>query len=435
MTQKFARSLQASQFWGLGASPQWGLGRSPKVLALHTFVLSFLAFCMYGGDMKIDTACIHGASNKHNQVGAINVPIFQTTPYKHQRIGDITEYGYSRQHNPTREAAEEIVATLEGGCGALAFTSGMAAMATVAQLFDNGDHIIATDDLYGGTINLFKNYTTKKNGIEIDYVNTSNIDDIAAKIKPTTKAIYIETPTNPMMQVTDIAAVADITPNGAWLIVDNTFLTPYFQRPLALGADIVLHSGTKYLAGHNDTLCGFLVTKNSDLLEQLSTTRKTFGSPLAPMDSFLLIRGIKTLAVRMERAQQNAIELARWLYAHPKVRDIHYVGLPTHPSYEITKKQATGFGAMISFHVDTKQTAHKLLLGIKIITFAESLGGTESLLTYPILNTHSEVPQELRSARGINEKLLRLSVGIENIEDLKADLQQALGHASTAEMW
>ncbi|MCL1995993.1 MAG: PLP-dependent aspartate aminotransferase family protein [Defluviitaleaceae bacterium] len=376
--------------------------------------------------MNIDTACVHGFKDKFNQVGSINVPIFQTVPYKHKQIGDLTEYGYTRLHNPTREAAETLVATLENAVGSLAFTSGMAAATTLFQLFDSKDHIISTEDLYGGTITLLNKYTVEKNGVEIDFVNTGNISDIKAKIKPNTKAVFIETPTNPMMHVTDIAAVKAIMPKGALLIVDNTFLTPYFLQPLGLGADIVLHSGTKYLAGHNDTLCGFLVFKDTDLLDTIKLIRTTFGAPLAPMDSFLLIRGVKTLALRMERAQQNAMELAQWMTTHPKIKNVYYTGLPNHPGYDIMKKQASGFGAMISFEVDTAETAHKVLLGAKIITFAESLGGTETLLTYPMENTHGEVPEEERLARGINDRLLRLSVGIENIADLKSDLEQAL---------
>ena len=374
--------------------------------------------------MKFDTTCVHGFKNKFNSVGSINVPIFQTAPYKHSRMGDQSEYGYTRLDNPTREAAEGLVAALEGAKGALAFTSGMAAISAIAWIFEPGSHIIATDDLYGGAITLFRNYLS---GIQVDFVNTSDINSIVSKIKSNTKAVYIETPTNPMMQVTDIAGVKEIMPKDALLIVDNTFLTPYFQRPLTLGADIVIHSGTKYLCGHNDTLCGFLVSNDTDLLEQLKSIRTTFGSPLAPMDSFLLIRGIKTLALRMEKAQQNAMEIAAWLCTHPKIKNTHYTGLQGHSGYDVMKKQTTGFGAMVSFEVDTKETAQKVLLGVKIITFAESLGGVETLITYPMENTHGEVPEAERMARGINDRLLRLSVGIENAADLIGDLEQALG--------
>jgi len=301
----------------------------------------------------------------------------------------------------------------------------MAAVSALMELFSPGDHIIASDDIYGGSHRLFHNISMK-NGIIFDFVNTSDVSLVESHIKPNTKAVYIETPTNPMMQVTDIVAVSKITKaDGLRLIVDNTFLTPYFQNPLKLGADIVTHSGTKYLSGHNDTLAGFLVVKDGQLSEQLRFIYKTTGACLSPFDSWLLIRGIKTLAIRMEKQQENATILAHWLCTQKKIKAVHYVGLPTHPDYEISKRQSTGFGAMISFEVDCENTAKQILERVSLIRYAESLGGVETLITYPMLQTHADVPKEERDVKGINECLLRLSIGLESVQDLIADLSHA----------
>jgi cystathionine gamma-synthase len=341
-------------------------------------------------------------------------------------VNQSTGYDYSRQQNPTREAAERTVARLEHGTDALAFSSGMAAVATLMELFAPGDHIIATDDLYGGSIRLFS-HISKKNGVDVTYLNTGDPAAVERAITARTRAVFVETPTNPMMFVTDIAAVASLLRGkDILLIVDNTFLTPYFQQPLALGADIVLHSGTKYLGGHNDTLAGFLVTADAAIAERLRFIHKTIGACLAPFDSFLLIRGMKTLALRMERAQANAIALADWLTAQRKVAAVYYPGLKTHPAYSVSVRQATGFGAMISFETDTEETARRILENVRLILFAESLGGVETLITYPMLQTHADVPREEREARGIHERLLRISVGIENSGDIIADLDQAM---------
>jgi cystathionine beta-lyase/cystathionine gamma-synthase len=294
------------------------------------------------------------------------------------------------------------------------------------ELFGIGDHIIASDDLYGGSIRLFHTISVK-NGISFDYVNMSDLSKIKQLVRPETKAIFVETPSNPMMQVADLSEIAKLAKeNNLLLIVDNTFLTPYFQNPLNLGADIVIHSGTKYLSGHNDTLAGFLVVKDTKLSEKLRFIYKTTGACLAPFDSWLIIRGIKTLAIRMEKQQENAACLANWISLQPKVKKVYYTGLTTHPDYEISKKQARGFGAMISFEVDSEKTAVKLLERVKLALYAESLGGVETLITYPMLQTHADIPQNEREAKGINDRLLRLSVGIENIEDIIEDLSQAL---------
>jgi len=376
--------------------------------------------------MKIDTLCIHGSDTKFDPTGAISVPIFQSATFAHPGVGVSTGYDYSRLQNPTREHLEKTIAKLENGCDAMAFSTGMAAIAALMELFSPGDHIIASDDLYGGSHRLFC-HISSKNGLKFDFLDTSDISATAALIRPETKALLVETPTNPMMQVTDLAAVAELCrEHGLLLIVDNTFLTPYFQRPLDLGADIVVHSGTKYLGGHNDTLAGFLVVKDAGLSERLRFIYKTTGACLSPFDSWLMIRGIKTLAVRMERQQESAMKIAQWLCKHKKIKKVYYVGLPSHPQYGISKKQATGFGAMISFETDSEKTALDLLQRVKVIQYAESLGGVESLITYPMLQTHADIPKEVREAKGINERLLRLSVGLESSGDLIADLEQAL---------
>lgn len=377
--------------------------------------------------MDFTTLCIHGADVSHDATGAVSVPIYQSATFAHPGVGKTTGFDYSRVQNPTREHLEKTIARLENGCDALAFSSGMAAIGALLELFSPGDHIIASDDLYGGSLRYF-NHISHKNGVTFDLVNTSDICAIKACLKPETKAIFVETPTNPMMQVSDIAEISCLTrENNLLLIVDNTFLTPYFQRPLDLGADIIVHSGTKYLGGHNDTLAGFLVVRSGELSERLRFIYKTIGSCLAPFDSWLIIRGIKTLAVRMEKQQENASILAQWLTAHKKVKAVHYVGLPTHPHHAVSLKQASGFGAMISFEVQDAETAREVLERVSLIQYAESLGGVESLITYPILQTHADVPEEQRLQRGINDRFLRLSVGLESADDLIDDLKNALG--------
>ena len=375
--------------------------------------------------MKIKTKCVHGNIIENNPTGAISVPIYQAATFVHHGVGQSTGYDYSRLQNPTREHVEKIVANLENGIDALAFSSGMAAIMAVMELFEPQDHIICSDDLYGGSQRLFDNIS-KKNQLEIDYIDSSNSSAVKNLINNKTKAIYIETPTNPLMKVSDIKAIAEIAQeNKLLLIVDNTFLTPYFQKPLDLGADIVVHSGTKYLAGHNDTLAGFLVVKENIVAEKLRFIYKTIGACLAPFDSWLVIRGLKTLALRLAAQESNAVKIANYLKTVDSVKKVYYIGLPEHPSYDITLQQSSGFGAMISFAVNKPAVAIRLLEKIKVVQYAESLGGVESLLTYPMLQTHADVPPEIRQAKGIDEHLLRLSVGIEDVEDLIADLEQA----------
>lgn len=355
--------------------------------------------------------------------GALSFPIYQTATFAHRGVGESTGYDYSRLQNPTRERLEKVVALLESGIDALAFSSGMAAIGTVLELFKTGDHIIVDYDLYGGSIRLFNNIS-KKNGIEFTRVDIVN-DDVSKYIKENTKAVFIETPTNPMMNVIDIEKLAEITKkNNILLIVDNTFLSPYLQNPLKLGADIVIHSGTKYLGGHNDTLSGFIVTNREDIREKLRFLIKTTGAGLAPFDSWLILRGIKTLSVRMDRAEENAIKIANWLKDHKHITKVIYPGLPEHPGHEIMKKQARGFGAMLTFEVDSKEFALYILKSVRLIRFAESLGGTETLITYPITQTHADVPAEELERNGITDRVLRVSVGIEGVDDLLKELEQ-----------
>lgn len=379
----------------------------------------------------INTRCLHleETEGKTENYGAISYPIYQTATYAHPGVGQSTGFDYSRLQNPTREHLEKIVASLEHGCDALALSTGMAAITLLMELFKPGDHLIVDSDLYGGSIRLFRN-VSRKNGITFSAVDSYQ-DDVESFVKEETKAIYIETPTNPMMNVTDIGKLSEIAKrHNLLLIVDNTFLSPYFQNPLTLGADIVVHSGTKFLGGHNDTLAGFLVTNREEISERLRFLIKTTGAGLAPFDSWLILRGIKTLGIRMERAQKNALEIANWLKTQSAVTKVIYPGLPEHPGYEIMKKQAGGFGSMLTFYVDSKEHAFEILEKVRMIKFAESLGGVETLLTYPTTQTHADVPQEIREKNGITDCTLRLSVGIEDARDLIAELTQVFAELS-----
>ena len=373
----------------------------------------------------LNTRCLHleETEGKLEHYGAISYPIYQTATYEHPEAGQSTGYDYSRLQNPTREHLEKMIAGLESGIDAFALSTGMAAITLLMELFRPGDHLIVEADLYGGSIRLF-DHVNKKNNYEFTHLNCAE-DDIEGAIQDNTKAIYIETPTNPMMNVSDIAAIAKIAKkHGLLLIVDNTFLSPYFQNPLKLGADIVVHSGTKSLAGHNHTLAGFLVTNNEEVRDRLRFLIKTTGAGLAPFDCWLILRGMKTLGIRMERSQENAIRIAEWLKTQNIVRKVYYPGLPEHPGYEIMKKQARGFGSMITFQVDSKEHALQILKQVRMIKFAESLGGVETLITYPTTQTHADVPEEVRLKNGITPCTLRLSTGIEDIEDLLGELSE-----------
>jgi len=373
-----------------------------------------------------ETICVHPARCSETAYGAIATPIYQSATFVHEGLDEESEYSYSRLQNPTRAALEARVAELEGGVDAIAFASGMAAETALMNLFESHGHVIAGDDLYGGTLRLFRQVSTPA-GIRFDFTDTTVSENVRKCLQPDTKAIYVETPSNPTMQVTDIAAVAKIAHAvGALLIVDNTFLSPLFQRPLELGADIVVHSGTKYLGGHNDTLAGFLVVKKQESAEKLRYYAKTIGAGLAPFDCFLLERGIKTLAVRLEKQAVNAEKIAHWLRQRREVRKVYYIGFTDHPGYAVTKRQCSGYGGMLSLEVDSPDTARKLLREVKLFQYAESLGGVDSLITYPMCQTHADVPETERLKRGINDRFLRISVGIENANDLISDLKQAL---------
>ncbi len=377
---------------------------------------------------SIETRCVHGKGKAYPEnSSAITAAIYQTASFAHEDLGhNPSGFDYTRISNPTRTQLEETVSSLEGAADTVAFATGMAAISAAFELFQPGDHIVCSADLYGGTVLLFDT-VSRKNGLKLTLVDTTDLDQVRAAMTGETKAIFIETPSNPTMNVTDIRGCAAIAEEfGARLVVDNTFLSPYFQNPLALGAKIVIHSGTKYLGGHNDTLSGFVCVAERELGEKLHKLAYTLGSTLAPMDSFLTLRGIKTLAVRMERAQENALAIARWLKEQPQVERVYYVGLPEHPGYELNASQSRGSGAMLSFSMKSPELALQVLQHVKLITFAESLGGPESLITLPATQTHRDVAKEDREKLGITDAFLRLSVGLENAGDLIADLKQAM---------
>ena len=373
-----------------------------------------------------DSIAVRGYEGIDARTGSISYPLYQSATFAHPAWGQSTGYCYSRCGNPTRLELENTIALLEGGKKAMAFSSGMAAITTLLKLLRAGDHVLVSDDLYGGTYRLFSNIYTQY-GLEFDYVDLTDPDVLAASFKPNTRLVFLETPTNPTMKVADVAAVGEAAhAHGAVFAVDNTFLTMYFQKPFELGADVVIYSGTKYLCGHNDVLSGFLILRDNTLLEPLFNATMSEGNQLDPFDSWLMLRSLKTLGVRLRQQERNAKRIAEALKVNPHVTDVFYVGDPDHPSYELSKRQTTGFGAMISFKTDTHERALAVLERTKLILFAESLGGTESLVTYPLVQTHGSIPKPLLDKLGIDDRLLRLSVGIEDIGDLLADLEQAL---------
>ncbi len=379
--------------------------------------------------LNINSVLIHGGVDGDKVTGAVNIPVYQTSTYKQDGIGENRGWEYSRTGNPTRDALEKLIADLEQGRYGLAFASGLAAINTVLSLFKSGDKLVVSDNIYGGTFrildNVFKNF-----GITYTIVDTSNLEKLEEAIDDDVKAVYVESPANPLLTITDIKAVADIAhKHGKLLIVDNTFLTPYLQRPLTLGADIVIHSGTKYLGGHSDTISGLAVVNDKDIADRLYYLQNAIGGVLAPWDSFLIIRGIKTLGVRMDRHVSNAERIARWLVDSGYVSKVYYPGLESDPGYEVQKKQADGAGAMISFVLDEKYDYKKFVKNLKLITLAESLGGVESLVCHPASMTHAAIPADIRKEVGIVDELIRLSVGIEDVNDLIADLTQAIENA------
>lgn len=382
--------------------------------------------------LAIDSLLIHGGIDGDKTTGAVNVPIYQTSTYKQSELGVNTGWEYSRTGNPTRAALEALIADLEGGKYGLAFASGLAAIHTVLSLFKSGDRLLVSDNIYGGTFRILDN-VFKPLGIEYTIVNTSDNAAVEAAIDDTVKAIYIETPANPLLTITDIAAVSVIAKkHGKLLIVDNTFLTPYLQRPIELGADIVIHSGTKYLGGHSDTISGLVVVNDKAIADRLYYLQNAIGGVLAPLDSFLIIRGIKTLGVRMDRHVANAVKIAKWLYESGYVEKVYYPGLESDPGYEVQKKQAKGPGAMISFVLKDKYDYKAFFRNLELITLAESLGGVESLVCHPASMTHASIPADIRKQVGIVDELIRLSVGIERVDDLIADLKQAIEKSAKA---
>jgi cystathionine gamma-synthase len=379
-----------------------------------------------------DTLAVHGGSSFEGRTGAVSVPIYQSSTFRHSGLGESTGFDYSRGLNPTRSELEKTLARLEGGRYALAFASGMGAISAFIKLFKPGDHLLISEDLYGGTYRLFNDYY-RHYGFSFSWVDTSNADKLRDALRDKTMAVFIETPSNPMMKVTDIRFCASlIHERGGLLAVDNTFLSPYFQNPLALGADLVVHSGTKYLAGHNDTLSGFLVHSRDDLEEKLRDIQKSEGASLSPFDSWLTLRGIKTLALRMERHALNGRKVAQWLRGQDIVERVFYTGFEDHPQFELSRAQTRGHSGMVSFYLRRSADAPVILRSLSLILFAESLGGVESLITYPLVQTHAAIPEPMRLSAGVNDRLMRLSLGIENAEDLIADLDAAFRRCGRA---
>lgn len=373
------------------------------------------------------TLAIHAGQNPDPRTGAVMVPIYQTSTYAQESPGKHTGYEYSRTDNPTRTAYQECVAALEGGKYALAFASGLAATGAIMQNLKSGDHVVCSDDVYGGTFRIFDK-VFRRFGIDFTFVDLSNTTKLEGAFKSNTNLLWIETPTNPMLKIIDIAAVTSLArKRGVISVVDNTFMSPYFQKPLALGADMVVHSVTKYMNGHSDVVGGIMVTNSDKLYNEIKFLQNAVGGVPAPMDCFLVMRGLKTLHVRMERHAQNAMEIAHYLEKHPKVEKVLYPGLESHPQHAIARKQMTGFGGMITFFIKGGlPQARTFLEKVKLFTLAESLGGVESLIEHPAIMTHASVPAETRKELGIHDNLVRVSVGIEDLADLKADLEQAL---------
>lgn len=377
--------------------------------------------------MKFSTRAIHAGQEPDPTTGAIMTPIYQTSTYAQAGMGEHKGFEYARTGNPTRSALEACIASLENGKYGLAFASGMAAESAVLSLLSAGDHMIACDDLYGGTYRIFERIMRRYN-VDTSYVPAGNVEDYEKAIRPTTKLIWLETPTNPLLRLVDIQAVAEVAHrHNLLVVVDNTFSSPYFQQPLNLGADIVLHSTTKYINGHSDVIGGALVMNDEEVYQAIKFHQNAAGAVPGPFDVWLTMRGIKTLAVRMRQHEENARAVARFLMEHPRVEKVYYPGLASHPDHELAKRQMSGFGGMVSFQFKgTLEDVDQVVRRFKVFTFAESLGGVESLVCHPASMTHGSIPKELREARGLTDTLLRLSVGIEDSEDLLADLEQAL---------
>lgn len=376
---------------------------------------------------SLETRLVQIGVGRDQRTGAISYPIYPSATYRHPAVGESTGFDYTRSGNPTRQMLEEGLATLEGGARGLTFGSGMAALTTLFLHFSSGDHFVVSEDLYGGTYRVLDQVFGKL-GLSATYVDTSDSAAVAAAITPATRALLVETPGNPLLGVADLQALGELCRRrGLLFLVDNTFLTPLLQRPLEYGADVVIHSATKYLGGHSDLCAGVLVAREAALGERLYFLQNSTGAILPPQDCWLLIRSLKTLALRMERHCATALSVARWLKNHPRVTAVYYPGLEDHPGHELSKRQSRGFGGMLSFRVESNQLAREVLKKLRLISFAESLGGVESLMTLPAVQTHGDIPAAERERLGICESLLRLSVGVEAVEDIIADLEQALG--------
>jgi cystathionine beta-lyase/cystathionine gamma-synthase len=375
---------------------------------------------------RFSTICIHAGQTPDPTTGAIITPIYQTSTYVQDELGKHKGYEYARTQNPTRAALEANIAAIEGGAAGFAFASGMAAINAITTLLDAGDHVVVTDNTYGGTFRLFDKVLTRYK-LEFSYVDTSQPDTVAAAIRPNTKMLFVETPTNPVLRLTDIAKTAEIAKSrDVRLVVDNTFASPVVQRPLTLGADLVTHSTTKYLNGHSDSIGGIVVATRADDIERLRFIQNAAGAILSPFDSFLVLRGTKTLNVRMAQHNANGMALAEFLSTHPRVSSVIYPGLPSHPQHDLAKRQMRGFGGMVSFDVGTFEAARQVCNRVKLMSLAESLGGVETLISHPATMTHASVPPERRQAIGLSDSLVRISAGIEDVNDLIDDLQQAL---------
>ncbi|MGE5412985.1 MAG: trans-sulfuration enzyme family protein [Syntrophomonadaceae bacterium] len=376
--------------------------------------------------MGFSTDCIHAGNEPDPTTGAVAVPIYQTSTYVQEALGKNKGWEYARTQNPTRSALETNLAVLEGGAGARAFASGMAAITAISTLLKQGDHVVCSNMTYGGTYRYFTKILARF-GVEFSFVDTARADEVERAIRPETRLLHLESPTNPTMQLCDIALLAELAHRvGAVVVVDNTFASPYLQRPLALGADIVMHSTTKFLGGHSDTVGGAAIAKSKEHVEWLSFVQNSSGAILSPMDSWLVLRGIKTLVVRMERHEKNGRAIAEHLAKHPKVKKVNYPGLPSHPQHALAKKQMSGFGAMISFDLGSFENASAFLAKVRLCSLGESLGGVETLISHPATMTHASIPEEERNRLGVTPGLVRVSVGIEDLEDLIADLDQAL---------
>jgi cystathionine beta-lyase/cystathionine gamma-synthase len=378
---------------------------------------------------RFSTVCLHAGQEPDPATGAIITPIYQTSTYVQEELGRHKGYEYARTQNPTRMALERNLAAIEGGRAGFAFASGMAAIGAVATLLRSGDHVVVSDNTYGGTFRLFDKVLTRYR-LSFTYVDTSNLGEVERAFTPSTRILFVETPTNPIMRLTDLAEAAALAHrHDVRFVVDNTFASPYIQRPIELGADLVVHSTTKYLNGHSDSVGGVVIAVRDDDIEWLKFVQNTEGAILGPFDSWLVLRGTKTLALRMVQHSANGLAIAQMLAAHPKVRRVYYPGLPSHPQHELAKRQMRGFGGMLAFELASLEAARRLLNSVRLHALAESLGGVETLISHPATMTHASIPADRRAALGITDSLVRISVGIEDIDDLREDLMEALDKA------